>query len=61
MIKLCGMEFKSDMDMLEFIEDKLYWLNTHNKNYTKEQEFLIGMLFDVIHAYKKLSKEKNND
>lgn len=58
MIKLCGMEFESDMDMLEFIEDKLYWLNTHNKNYTNEQEFLIGMLFDVIHAYKKLAKEK---
>lgn len=57
MIKLCGMEFESDMDMLEFIEDKLYWLNTHNKNYTKEQYFLIGMLFDVIHAYKKLAKE----
>lgn len=53
MLNVAGIEFKSESDMLEFVEDKLYWLKTHNKNLTKDQLFITEMLFDIIYQYRK--------
>ena len=57
MIKICGVEFESDAQMLDFIADKLYWLKTHNKNYNRDQYFIIEMLFEMVYEY---NKEKRN-
>ena len=57
MLEIAGVKFKSESEMLNFIEDKLYWLRSHNKNYTKDQYFIIDMIFEMIKDY---NKEKHN-
>jgi len=61
MFEVAGVKFESESEMLDFIEDKLYWLRSHNKNYTKDQYHIIDMIFEMIKDYNKLGKEKNND
>lgn len=36
------------MNKIEMILEKLYWLKTHNKNYTKKQLFLIEEIYDEL-------------
>lgn len=57
MFEIAGVKFESESEMLDFIEDKLYWLRSHNKNYTKDQYFIIDMIFEMIKDYNKLEKE----
>lgn len=57
MFEIAGVKFKSESEMLDFIEDKLYWLRSHNKNYTKDQYFIIDMLFEMIKDYHKFGVE----
>lgn len=57
MLEIAGVKFESESEMLNFIEDKLYWLRSHNKNYTKDQYFIIDMIFEMIKDY---NKEKHN-
>lgn len=57
MFEIAGVKFRSEAEMLDFIEDKLYWLKTHNKNYTKDQYFIIDMLFEMIKDYHKFGIE----
>lgn len=40
------------MNRIEKILDKLYWLKTHNKNYTKKQLFLIEEIYDELKTVK---------
>ena len=68
MFEIAVVKFKSESEMLDFIEDKLYWLRSHNKNYTKDQYFIIDMLFEMIKDYHKFGienltvrEEKEND
>lgn len=67
MFEIAGVKFESESEMLNFIEDKLYWLRSHNKNYTKDQYFIIDMIFEMIKDYHKfgienltIREEKNN-
>lgn len=57
MLNVAGIEFKSKADLLDFIENKLYWLKTHNKNLTKDQFFIIDMLYDIVYQYHKFGVE----
>lgn len=61
MFEIAGVELESESELLDFIEDKLYWLRSHNKNYTKDQYFIITMIFELIKDYNKMVKEKEND
>ena len=61
MFEVDGVKFKSESEMLDFIEDKLYWLKSHNKNYTKDQYFIITMLFELMKYYNKMIKENKNE
>lgn len=61
MLEVAGVKFESESEMFDFIEDKLYWLRSHNKNYTKDQYFIIDMIFEMIKDYNKLKKENEND
>lgn len=57
MFEIAGVKFKSESEMLDFIEDKLYWLRSHNKNYTKDQYFIIDMIYEMIKDYHKFGIE----
>lgn len=57
MFEITGVKFKSESEMLDFIEDKLYWLRSHNKNYTKDQYFIIDMIYEMIRDYHKFGIE----
>lgn len=63
MFEIAGVKFKSESEMLDFIEDKLYWLRSHNKNYTKDQYFIIDMIYEMIkdYNYNKFTKEENEN
>lgn len=60
MFEIAGVKFESESEMLNFIEDKLYWLRSHNKNYTKDQYFIIDMIFEMIKDYNKLENENES-
>ena len=57
MLEISGVKFESESEMLDFIEDKLYWLRSHNKNYTKDQYFIIDMIYEMIKDYHKFGIE----
>ena len=47
--KLQGLNFnKIDDNLLFYIQGTLYFLKTHNKNYTKKQYEKICMLYDIF-------------
>lgn len=47
--KLQGLNFnKIDDNLLFYIQGILYFLKTHNKNYTKKQYEKIYMLYDIF-------------
>ena len=43
---------KNIYDLLNLIDNKLYYLNTHNKNYNKIQYYNINDLIDIIEELK---------
>lgn len=43
-----GLKFNNPQDLLYYFSAMLYFLNTHNKNYTKEQERKISDLNDLF-------------
>lgn len=43
-----GLKFNNPQDLLYYFSAMLYFLNTHNKNYTKEQEHKISDLNDLF-------------
>ena len=40
--------YKMKMNKIKKILEKLYWLKTHNKNLTKQQQFLIEEIYDEL-------------
>lgn len=46
----CGLKFDSPEDMLYYVSSLIDYLETHNKNYTKQQERSIMTLYDIIHS-----------
>lgn len=63
MFEICGVKFKSESEMFDFIERHLYWLTTHNKNYTHEQYFTIDMIYEMLkdYNYNKFTKEEKKN
>lgn len=47
-VKENGFEFSSEENTLEYIKRKLEFLESHNKNYTKEQYYIICDLFSLV-------------
>ena len=45
-----GLKFDSPEDMLYYVTSLIDYLETHNKNYTKQQEHAIMTLYDIIHS-----------
>ena len=43
-----GFNFESEEMLIDFIKQKIEWLESHNKNYTKEQYFIIDMLNEIF-------------
>ena len=46
-----GFNFENEADLYYYIDNTLYYLRTHNKNYTREQEYAIddlGVLWNCI-------------
>lgn len=43
---------KSKIELIENIDNILYYLYTHNKNYTKQQYYKISDLIDIIEELK---------
>lgn len=43
-----GFDFESEEMLINFIKHKIEWLESHNKNYTKEQYFIIDELKEVF-------------
>lgn len=43
--------------MIEELQKKLYWLSTHNKNYTKQQYYTIMDCLELIEELIKKEKE----
>lgn len=43
-----GISKISKSDLLDYIKSILYNLKTHNKNYTKDQENRIDLLYDIF-------------
>ena len=43
-----NLKCKAVYELLEDIDDKLYYLSKHNKNYTQEQYYNILDLIDII-------------
>ena len=43
-----GLNFESESMLIDFIKHKIEWLESHNKNYTKEQYFAIDMLNEIF-------------
>lgn len=40
-------DFTCEADLYYYVENILYYLRTHNKNYTKKQEYYINEIADV--------------
>lgn len=47
-VKENGFEFSSEENTLEYIKRKLEFLESHNKNYTKEQYYIVCDLFSLV-------------
>ena len=52
-LKQKGFNFKNKKELFEFINHKIEWLSSHNKNYTTEQYYLIDMLNEIFSCYEK--------
>lgn len=46
--------------MMEILQKKLYWLSTHNKNYTKQQYYTIMDCLELVEEFIKKEKELEN-
>ena len=53
----CGLIYCGSDNLIFYIKYLLYYLNTHNKNYTKEQECKINLLTDIIKCMEGLNDE----
>lgn len=50
-LEAAGFDVMKDTDeILFYTYNMIQWLNTHNKNYTKDQEHRIGALCDLWEA-----------
>lgn len=45
-----GWDKWNDYELIEMLKDKINWLNTHNKNYTKSQYYLISDIKEILDA-----------
>lgn len=45
-----GWDKWNDCELIEMLKDKINWLNTHNKNYTKSQYYLISDIKEILDA-----------
>lgn len=45
-----GFEFESMEDVYFYIFYMIEWLESHNKNYTKEQYYRISIVNDILHS-----------
>ena len=43
-----GFNFESELMLFDFIKQKIEWLASHNRNYTKEQYFAIDELNEIF-------------
>ena len=46
-----GITVDNEFSLMEFVNNKLYWLKTHNKSYTKEHEYLTDMLYEISRCF----------
>ena len=44
----CGWSFESWSDMYLYVESLINWLESHKKNYTKEQYYKISNLKEIL-------------
>lgn len=44
----CGFSFESWSDMCLYVQSLVEWLESHNKNYTKEQYHRISSLKEIL-------------
>lgn len=44
----CGFSFESWIDMYLYVKSLMEWLESHNKNYTKEQYYKISSLKEIL-------------
>lgn len=44
----CGFSFESWSDMYLYVQSLVEWLESHNKNYTKEQYHRISSLKEIL-------------
>lgn len=49
-VKENGFEFSSEENTLEYIKRKLEFLESHNKNYTKEQYYIVCDLLSLVNC-----------
>ncbi len=49
-----GLDFKDNNEVINYLKDLLYYLNTHNKNYTQKQEFYIYDINNIINHLKEM-------
>lgn len=49
---LTGCKFENDIDMILYLQNIIYWIATHNKNYTKEQYNKIIIVKDILESFK---------
>ena len=43
-----GLHLKNEKEILKYMQDTIYYLFTHNKNYTQTQYYKIWNLKDII-------------
>lgn len=53
----CGILYSGSDDLIWYIQQLLYYLNTHNKNYTKDQQYKINLLTDIFECVEGLNDE----
>ena len=49
-LKNYGLENMKDFELLKVLNDKLHFLLTHNKNYTKQQYYELQDIAEIITA-----------
>lgn len=47
-LKNIGIECVNEADYLEYVKQMIYDLSTHNKNYTKDQEWRILQIKEIL-------------
>lgn len=50
-LKQKGFDFEGESMLFDLIKQKIEWLESHNKNYTTEQYYLIDMLKEIFDCF----------